>query len=90
MSILSKLFGGGGSAPEPQPEEHEGFLIYPEPQSGSGGYKIAGRIEKEIGGEVKSHRFLRADTIQSKEEAERFSVLKAKQIIDEQGDRLFD
>lgn len=90
MSILSRLFGGGGaSAPEPQSEEYNGFLIYPAPQSGSGGFKIAGRIEKEIGGEMKSHNFLRADTIQSKEEAERFSILKAKQIIDEQGDGLF-
>lgn len=90
MSILSKLFGGGSSATQPEPEEHNGFRIFPEPKSEGGGFKVAGRIEKEVGGEVKSHRFLRADTIQSKEEAERFSVLKAKQIIDEQGEGLFD
>ena len=88
MSLFSKLFGGG-SAPAAPPEEHNGFKIYPEPKSDAGGYRIAGRIEKEIGGEVKSHSFLRADIIQSKEEAERFTVLKAKQIIDEQGERLF-
>ncbi|MCU4653196.1 HlyU family transcriptional regulator [Roseibacterium sp. SDUM158016] len=89
MSIFSKLFGGGGSAPGPEPEEHNGFRIFPEPQSDAGGFRIAGRIEKEIGGEVKVHRFLRADTIQSKEEAQRFTVLKARQIIDEQGERIF-
>ena len=88
MSILSRLFGGG-SAPPPEPEEHDGFRIYPEPQSDAGGYRIAGRIEKDVGGETKVHRFVRADTLQSKEEAERFTILKAKQIIDEQGEGIF-
>jgi hypothetical protein len=88
MSLFSKLFGGG-SAPAPEPEEHNGFRIYPEPKSDAGGFRIAGRIEKEVDGEVKVHSFVRADTIQSKEEAERFTILKAKQIIDEQGERLF-
>jgi hypothetical protein len=89
MSILSRLFGRG-SSPAPEPEAYKGFNIFPEPQSGSGGFRIAGRIEKEVDGEVKSHNFLRADTMQSKDECERFTILKAKQIIDEQGDRLFE
>lgn len=88
MSILSRLFGGG-SAPEPDPEVHKAFRIYPEPKPEGGGFRIAGRIEREIGGEVKVHRFLRADLIQSRDEADRLSILKAKQIIDEQGERLF-
>ena len=92
MSIFSKLFGGGGggSAPAPEPETHKGFDIFAEPEQGQGGFRIAGRIEKEIGGEVKSHRFLRADTMPSQEECARFTVAKAKQLIDEQGERLFD
>jgi hypothetical protein len=89
MSILSRLFGGGGSAPEAEPETYNEFRIFPEPQSDAGGFRIAGRIEKEVGGEVKTHRFLRADTMQSKEECARFTVLKAKQIIDEQGEGMF-
>jgi hypothetical protein len=89
MSIISRLFGGGAT-PEPEPETYKGFNIFPAPQSGEGGFRIAGRIEKEIDGEVKSHDFLRADTMQSKDECARFTVVKAKQIIDEQGDRLFD
>lgn len=88
MSIFSKLFGGG-SAPEPEPEIYKEFRIFPEPEKDASGFRIAGRIEREVGGEVKSHRFLRADTMQSKEECEKFTILKAKQIIDEQGDRLF-
>lgn len=90
MSILSKLFGGGGGSESgPEPEVYNDFRIFPEPKSDSGGYRIAGRIEKEIGGEMKSQSFLRADICQGREEADRLSVLKAKQIIDEQGDRLF-
>lgn len=88
MSILSKLFGGG-SKPEAEPETYSEFRIFAEPQSDGGGYRVAGRIEKEIDGEIKTNRFLRADTCQSREEAERISILKAKQIIDEQGDKLF-
>jgi len=89
MSLFSRLFGGSGAAPEPEPEVYKDFRIFPEPQADSGGFRIAGRIEKEMGGEVKVHRFLRADMIQSRDEAERFTLLKAKQIIDEQGERLF-
>ncbi|MBF9051469.1 hypothetical protein GTA62_17450 [Roseobacter sp. HKCCD9010] len=88
MSLLSKLFGGGAK-PQEDPEVYKDFRIFPEPQSGPGGYRLAARIEKEIDGEVKVHHLLRADTIQSAEEAEAFSIRKAKQVIDEQGDGIF-
>jgi hypothetical protein len=39
---------------------------------------------------VKEHRFIRADTHQSKEDAVAFAISKAKQIIDLQGDRIFN
>lgn len=89
MSFLSKLFGGGGARPGPEPIEYEGYSIVPEPMSDAGGYRIAARIEKEIDGAVKTHKLIRADTLQSKEAADTASVNKAKQLIDEQGDRLF-
>jgi hypothetical protein len=38
---------------------------------------------------MKSQIFLRADICQSREEAERLTILKARQIIDEQGERMF-
>ncbi len=88
MSLLSRLFGGSPK-PEATTETYEGFRIIPEPHSGAGGYKIAARIEKEVGGELKTHQLLRADTVQSAEEAEALSIRKAKQLIDEQGERLF-
>jgi hypothetical protein len=88
MSLFSKLFGGGGK-PAKEPELYKEFRIFPEPQSGSGGYRLAARIEKEVEGETKTHQMIRADQIQDAEEAEAFSIRKAKQLIDEQGERLF-
>jgi hypothetical protein len=88
MSILSKLFGGG-TKPQKEPETYKEFRIFPEPQSVPGGFRLAARIEKEVEGELKVHHLLRADTLQSAEEAEAFSIRKARQVIDEQGDKLF-
>ena len=51
--------------------------------------KEAGVIRKEVGGELKEHRFVRADTHASAEAANDFAVIKARQIIDEQGERIF-
>jgi hypothetical protein len=38
---------------------------------------------------MKEHRFIRADTHHSREDAITFAISKAKQIIDLQGDRIF-
>jgi hypothetical protein len=91
MPLFSKLFGGGKPKPEPEAEAevYEGFRIIPMPQSESDGYRLGARIEKEIDGEVKVHHLLRADVIRSLEESQAFSMRKAKQVIDEQGDRIF-
>jgi len=93
MSILSRLFGGGGTPPAPkavEPETHEGFRIYPEPAEESGRWRINARIEKDIDGTLKTHRLIRADTLESREAATDATLAKARQVIDEQGDRLFD
>ena len=89
MSLFSKLFGGGSAASEPEPETYEGFRIFPEPIKESGGYRLGARIEKEVGGETRVHQLIRADVFQSEEEAMKFSVSKAKQMIDQMGEGLF-
>ncbi|MGY3439429.1 MULTISPECIES: HlyU family transcriptional regulator [unclassified Marinovum] len=93
MSLLKRLFGGGdkgGSTPTgPEPVEHNGFLIYADPAKASGGYRIGARIEKDIDGTLKSHTMIRADVISSADEALDASINKAKQMINEQGDRIF-
>ena len=93
MSFLKKLFGGGGGkAAEAKDEatEYKGYNIRPAPFSDGGQYKTAGFIEKTIDGVEKSYRFVRVDSHASREAAADFAVLKGKQIIDEQGDRIFN
>ena len=46
-------------------------------------------IEKTVGGEPKSYRFVRADRFSSKEDVVSFALAKGRQIIDEQGETIF-
>ena len=87
--LFARLFGNAAAPAEEDPVEYEGYRIRPTPFPRRGQYQTAGLIEKEVGGEVKEHRFVRAETHSSREEAIAFSIAKAKQIIDEQDDRLF-
>ncbi len=89
MSILSKLFGGSGGNQTAEPVEYKDFRIYPDPQPAGGQFRLAARIEKDIGGETRTHQLIRADTLESRETAITVATDKAKQVIDEQGDSLF-
>jgi hypothetical protein len=89
MSFFKKLFGGGTAKEETPAETYEGFAITPTPIREGTQWRISARIEKKVGDAVKTHTLMRADTVGDKETAEVFSVRKAKQVIDEQGDRLF-
>jgi hypothetical protein len=93
MSFLKKLFGGGGGGEEKstpaKSAEHKGFQIAATPYRDGGQFQTCGVISKEINGERKEHRFVRADRFQSMEEAADFALGKGRQIIDEQGERLF-
>ena len=88
MSILKKLFGGAQS--EPEAESYEGFTIRPTPIAEGGQYRLCAVIEKEVDGVLKSYRLIRADMLPAQEEAAKVSVAKARQVIDEMGERLFD
>ncbi len=85
MSFFSKLFGGGGAAPEPKTESYEGFTITPNPAREGSRFRIGAVIEKD----GQSHQLIRADMLETLEEANDASIRKAKQMIDEQGARLF-
>jgi hypothetical protein len=94
MSFLKKLFGGGGpsepAAPKPGPAiEYKGFTIRAEPFEARGQHQLAGVVLKSIDGVEKSHRFVRADTFDSRETAIEFAHRKGRQLVDEQGDKLF-
>ena len=92
MSFFSALFGrGGAAAAKPtEPVEYKGFMIRAAPYKNNGHYQTAGTIAREIGGVRKEHRFIRADAYASYDDAVTFTLNKARQIIDLQGERIFD
>ncbi|NIZ63113.1 hypothetical protein DL239_19290 [Sedimentitalea sp. CY04] len=92
MSFLKKLFGGSdAAAPKaPEPEMYKGFAIFPDPIAEGKHYRLAARVEKEIDGELKIHKLIRADTLNSNEAAVEAAIQKAKVAIDQMGDRLFN
>lgn len=92
MSFWKSLFGGGSSSSEPKasaPVEYNGFTISAAPYKAEGQYQTAGTISKDVGGVTKEHKFVRADRHASYDDAVEFSVSKAKQIVDQQGERMF-
>jgi hypothetical protein len=92
MSFWSALFGGGaakaGKASEPV--EYKGYVICAAPYKNNGQYQTAGLIAREVGGVRKEHRFIRADAYANYDDAVNFTLNKARQIIDLQGERIFD
>jgi len=75
---------------EGQPQDYKGFTIQPAPQKEGGGWRIRGLISKQVGGERRIHTLIRADTYPDVETAMDMTVAKAKRVIDEQGERLFE
>ncbi|MGR3485070.1 MAG: HlyU family transcriptional regulator [Paracoccaceae bacterium] len=79
--------GGGGAGPPPPPTtEHEGYVITPTPEATGAGHRIRAIIEKD----GLRHELIRADIIRDRDEAVEASIAKARQMIDQQGMRLFD
>lgn len=95
MSFWKSLFGGAASSKDAsssataRSEEYEGYLIEATPYMENGQYQIAGTISKEIGGERKVHRFVRADRCPGLEDAADMSIRKGKQIVDQVGEGIF-
>jgi hypothetical protein len=81
---------GEANAPAAPAVEYKGYRIKPAPFQSNGQYQTAGSIEKDApDGSVLEHKFIRADAYPSREDAINFTISKAKQIIDLQGDRIF-
>src|SRR5690349_1022721 len=83
-SILKDLWnrlagaGSAGEREEPAAEavEYKGFRIRPAPYSAKGGFQTAGVIEKDFESGMKEHRFVRAETHPSKDDAATFALTK--------------
>ncbi|MCW6508118.1 HlyU family transcriptional regulator [Lichenifustis flavocetrariae] len=96
MSFLKKLFGGGAESPGKAAEpvvtgevDYKGFTIRAVPFKENGQYQTAGTIEKEIGGSVKTHRFVRADRSPSVDEVTTLALSKGQLMVDQMGESLF-
>jgi len=96
MSFLKSLFGRREAVPaDPAAAkvvkeiEHAGFVIRAAPFAEGGQFQTAGVVEKVIDGTRREHRFIRADRFPSLEAAADHALHKGRQLVDEQGDRLF-
>lgn len=96
MSFWKSLFSGGDGKPAgasggkaAKSVEHNGYRIEAQPYPEGGQFQLAGTISKEIDGVRKEHRYVRADRFASIEDAAEYTILKGKQIVDQQGDRIF-
>ena len=94
FSKLKALFGGGDKpAAEPaemDAVEYNGYRIRPAPYRANSQFQTCGVIEKDFPDGAKQHRFVRAETHPSLVDAASFAITKGKQIVDQQGDRMFD
>ena len=91
-AVWDRLLGPGtgeANAPAAPAVEYKGYRIKPAPFQSNGQYQTAGSIEKDTPEGVREHKFIRADAYPSREDAINFTISKAKQIIDLQGDRIF-
>ncbi len=97
MSFWKKLFGGG-AANDSQPgvpkvlgeDSYKGFTIRAIEMKAGSEFQLCGEIEKEVDGEVQVKQFIRADKLSSETQVSEAAINKGKQIIDEQGDAVFN
>ena len=95
MSFWKSMFGGGSkqvgarAAAATKQAEYKGFIIEAQPYQDGGQYQTAGVISRDVNGVRKEHRFIRADRFTTLDDAVDFCLTKGRQIVDEQGERLF-
>jgi hypothetical protein len=90
LSGAARAGGGGERGERGAAQDYNGFTIQAAPLRDGSQWLTAGFISKKVGDEQKEHQFIRADTHASREDAEAFSITKARLIIDEQGEKLFE
>ena len=94
LSSIFSIFSGGSkpgtsTAPAAEPRTHGDCVIFATPIREGNQLRLAGRIEKEVDGEVLVRHFIRADVFTSMDEALDCTFRKAGQIIDQNGPTLF-
>ena len=95
--FFKRLFGGGDAegtgetavAPGAPDEEYKGVEIRAVPAKEGGQWRVAGTLTRTSGEETEMRRFLRADLMQSRDQAVSASIEKARLIIDQNGEMLW-
>jgi len=72
------------------PEAYKDFMIRPAPRREGSQWLTAGVISKDGPDGRREAEFVRSDMFASRDDAEACALVKARQIIDEQGERLFE
>lgn len=93
MSFFKKFFSVTDKEPQAissAPMDYNGFIITATPFSAGNQYQSCGVISKSIKGRVLQYRFIRADKFSSVDVAMDMIMIKARQIIDEQGENIFN
>ncbi|MFC3853797.1 HlyU family transcriptional regulator [Salinispirillum marinum] len=70
-------------------EEYKGYRIQFAPEPVGGQFRIAAHIQK-VGDDTRTHHLIRADLLPDMDTAIVHTRLKARQAIDQLGDRLFN
>ncbi|WP_108127478.1 HlyU family transcriptional regulator [Saccharospirillum mangrovi] len=94
FKFLKDWFGGSASAGgakqvRGETVEYNGYRITPTPLVEGGQFRVSGEIES-VADPEKKHSFIRSDLVAGQDEACDFTVLKARLMIDQLGDSLFD
>ncbi|GLS89205.1 transcriptional activator HlyU [Psychromonas marina] len=92
FSGLKSLFLGdsSGSAKTSETIKYNDFSIIPAPIREGGQYRVAGTITKGEGEALKTHKFIRSDVIDNRDECISLTIRKAKLAIDQSEDRIFN
>lgn len=86
---LSSSAPAGGKQVQGDAVDYKGYRITPTPLVEGGQFRVSGVIES-LSDADKRHRFIRSDLVAGQDEACDFTVLKARLMIDQLGDSLFD
>lgn len=93
MSFFKRIFGsrsaGVTASFAPESQDYKDHTIFAEPVKDNGQWRLAGRVTKTIDGEVKEHKFVRADVFSSRDDAVSFAFKKGELIVDQLGKSLF-
>lgn len=91
LGFLKNLMGRAPRAPQPaEPIAYKGYQIVATPREVAGGWSTEGIIRGEVAGQMREAVFIRADTCMSRDDAIGATHGKARKIIDERGDDVFD